>query len=156
MSEWKDTGESRPGMSGRKFLNNQGIDKYQDIIHLPHHISNTHAHMPAADRAAQFAPFAALTGHHEAVKETARLTDKRKELDEYCKEAINGKLQEIRERMETKPEVSITYFVPDAHKAGGAYVTAAGCVTKMDEYGRALYLEDGTKILMDEMIEIEG
>lgn len=156
MREWKDRGKSYPGMSGRKFLNNQEIYKYQDIIHLPRHISNTHAHMPVEDRAAQFAPFAALTGHHEAVKETARLTDKRMELDEYCKEVINEKLQEIRERVETKPEVSVTYFVPDIKKEGGAYVTVAGYVKKVDEYGRTLYLEDGTKILIDEIIEIEG
>ena len=71
-------------------------NKYQDIIHLPRHVSNTHAHMPVEDRAAQFAPFAALTGHHEAVKEAARLTDKRMELDEYCKEVINGDLLAIK------------------------------------------------------------
>ncbi|MCI8782732.1 MAG: YolD-like family protein [Dorea sp.] len=131
-------------------------NKYQDIIHLPRHVSNTHAHMPVEDRAAQFAPFAALTGHHEAVKEAARLTDKRMELDEYCKEVINGKLQEIKERMGIKPKVSVTYFVPDIQKEGGAYVTVTGYVKKVDEYGRTLCLEDGTKILIDEIIEIKG
>lgn len=152
----RDNGGYRLGMDGRKFLGNQEIYKYQDMIHLPRHVSKTHAHMPVRDRAAQFAPFAALTGHHEAVKEAARLTHGRMELDEYCKAAINGKLQEIRERLGTRQEVSVTYFEPDTYKEGGAYVTVTGCVKKIDEYGRTLYLEDGTKILLDEMIEIDG
>lgn len=138
----------------RKFLDNRGLDKYKDMIDLPHHVSTAHPQMPVPDRAAQFAPFAALSGHHEAVKETARLTDKRIELDEYCKAALDRKLKEIWQSG-SKKTVSITYFVPDVQKAGGSYVTAAGCVKKIDEYGRNLVLDDGTKIQIDEIIKID-
>src|ERR1035437_4752031 len=97
------------------------MDPYDDIIHLPHHISTTHPHMSAYDRAAQFAPFAALTGHDAAIAETARLTERRVELDEYSKADLNQRLCIIQDRMDEQPEVSITYFQPDQRKTGGAY-----------------------------------
>lgn len=137
------------------FTNQEEGYKYRDMIDLPHHVSGTHPPMPVQDRAAQFAPFAALTGHHEAVRETARLTSERIELDEYCKAVIDGKLQKIQEQLSKEPAVSVTYFVPDEKKAGGSYETAAGCVKKIDEYHRILVLTDGTRIPIDEIIEID-
>ena len=131
-------------------------DAYDDIIDLPHHISATHPHMSAIDRAAQFSPFAALTGYASAIKENARLTDKEIELDEYTKDALSDKLQIIAERMKEHPEVSITYFQPDDKKSGGAYVTAAGSVKKIGEYERLVFMTDGTAIPIDEIISIDG
>lgn len=135
--------------------NLKSTHQYDDIIHHPHHVSRTHPPMPVQDRAAQFAPFAALTGHHDAVKETARLTEKRVELDEDCKAILDGRLQDIQDRSGGDLVVSITYFEPDLRKAGGAYVTLTGCVKKVDRYERAVILTDGTQIPIDEIIEIE-
>ncbi|MDE7036776.1 MAG: hypothetical protein K2O98_02200 [Lachnospiraceae bacterium] len=131
------------------------MHRYDDIIMLLHHVSKTHPPMPAADRAAQFAPFAALTGHYDAVKEAARLTEERVELDESCKAVLDGKLQDIRRRLGEEPAVTVTYFVPDERKSGGSYETAAGCVRKIDEYERVLVLTDGTRIPVSELLEIE-
>ncbi len=140
----------------KRFMNHGDISKYSDMINLPHHVSRTHPHMQVQDRAAQFAPFAALNGHHEAVRETARLTDERIELDEYCKAAIDGKLKAIREQtnLREEPAVSVTYFVQDAKKTGGSYETVTGCVKKIDEYEKFLVLTDGMKIPIEEIIEI--
>lgn len=137
------------------FMNTSDMHRYDDIIMLPHHVSKTHPPMPAADRAAQFAPFAALTGHYDAVKEAARLTEERVELDESCKAVLDGKLQDIRRRLGEEPAVTVTYFVPDERKSGGSYETAAGCVRKIDEYERVLVLTDGTRIPVSELLEIE-
>lgn len=137
------------------FMNTGDMHRYDDIIMLPRHVSKTHPPMPAADRAAQFAPFAALTGHYDAVKETARLTEERVELDESCKAVLDGKLQDIRRRLGEEPAVTVTYFVPDERKSGGSYETAAGCVRKIDEYERVLVLTDGTRIPVSELLEIE-
>lgn len=130
--------------------------KYDDILNLPHHVSASRPHMPAADRAAQFAPFAALTGYDAAVRETARLTDARLELDEYEKEALNDKLRVLDENLESAPEVTITYFLPDGKKTGGAYVTASGAVKKIDGYERVVVLEDGGRIPIDEIAGIDS
>lgn len=129
--------------------------KYNDIIHLPRHVSKKHPPMPIIDRAAQFAPFAALTGHDAAIKETARLTDKRKELDEYEKDALNERLRLVAEQIDERPEIKITYFQPDDKKEGGAYVSVVGCVKKIDHYERMVCLEDGIKIPMEEIFEID-
>ncbi|QNO17624.1 MULTISPECIES: hypothetical protein [Eubacteriales] len=129
---------------------------YDDIINLPHHISATRSHMTAIDRAAQFSPFAALTGYEAAIKETARLTDERVELDEYAKDALREKLQIITDRIKEHPEITITYFQPDAKKKGGAYVTAVGSAKKIDEYERVVVMTDGTVIPIDETISIDG
>nr|WP_312372952.1 hypothetical protein [Lachnoclostridium sp.] len=129
---------------------------YDDIINLPHHVSATRPHMTAIDRAAQFSPFAALTGHGAAIKETARLTDERVEIDEYIKDALSDRLQIIADRMKENPEIVITYFQPDAKKNGGAYVTTISTAKKIDEYERVLVMTDGTAIPIDEIISIEG
>ena len=130
--------------------------RYDDIIDLPHHVSKTHPLMPAADRAAQFAPFAALTGHGAAVEETARLTEERMELDENCKAAINRQLTFLKKQSDKKPDVTITYFVKDTRKSGGMYVTGNGFVKRIDEYKRLVILMNGTKIPIDDIIEIES
>lgn len=128
---------------------------YDDIIHLPHHVSATHPHMAAVDRAAQFSPFAALTGYDAAIKETARLTDKRVELDESMKEALSNNLQMIADRLKEHPEIAITYFQPDAKKNGGAYVTVINTVKKIDVYERIVVMTDGIVIPVDEIISID-
>jgi hypothetical protein len=129
---------------------------YDDIIHLPHHVSATHPHMPVIDRAAQFSPFAALTGYDAAIKETARLTDEKVELDEYMKDVLNHRLQIIADRLKEHPEIVITYFQPDVKKNGGAYVTVSGRAKKIDEYKRVVVMSDGTVVPIDEIISIEG
>lgn len=132
------------------------MSKYDDIIHLPHHVSAKRPHMVAIDRAAQFSPFAALTGHSAAVRETARLTDKKVELDEYMKYALNDRLQIIADRLKEHPEIEITYFQPDTKKNGGTYVTAINTVKNIDEYERVVIMNDGTAIPIDEIISLEG
>lgn len=132
------------------------MGNYDDIINLPHHQSTIHAHMSALDRAAQFSPFAALTGHGDAISETARLTDARLELDETKKEELDGRLQMIREHLAMKPEVAITYFVPDAKKEGGSYLRTTGTVKKLDDMGHKVIMTDGTSIPMEDIYEIEG
>lgn len=129
---------------------------YDDIINLPHHQSDTRPHMPAIDRAAQFSPFAALTGYDDAVKETARQTDAKVELDEYSKAALNERLNMIQDSIDDNPEVSITYFVADKKKSGGAYITAFGTVKKIDEYEHAVLMRNGTKIPIDDISDISG
>ncbi|MEG1458250.1 MAG: hypothetical protein RSJ40_02985 [Acetivibrio sp.] len=129
---------------------------YDDIINLVHPVSKKHPPMPRMDRAAQFAPFAALTGYEDAVKETARLTDRRKELDEGEQDMLREKLNLVVAQIEECPEITITYFKPDEKKDGGAYLTATGYVKKIDEYQRTLYLTDGTKIAIEEIFEIES
>ena len=131
-------------------------EPYDDIIGLPHPMSNKHPQMTLIDRAAQFSPFAALTGYEGAVKETARLTDERLELDEYEKEILNGKLQLIAERLSERPEAEITYFQPDERKAGGAYVSAAGTVKKLLTHEHIVIMEDGTRIPIEDISEIKG
>lgn len=130
------------------------MGKYDDIIDLPHHISKKHPQMSLEARAAQFAPFAALTGYDDAVKETARLTNERIDLDEEAKMMLDAKLQVIREQLSEKPLVTITYFVPDAKKDGGKYVTTAGNVKKIDDYKHLIILDNGVEIPIDEIIDI--
>lgn len=130
--------------------------RYDDIINLPHHVSALHPAMPVADRAAQFMPFAALTGHGEAIRETGRLTADRPELESDFMEGLDGKLQYLKERIAGHPEISVTYFRPDARKAGGAYVTVTGRVRKLDLYERVLLMEDGTGIRVEEVMGMEG
>lgn len=127
---------------------------YDDILYLPHHVSPQRAHMPMSDRAAQFSPFAALTGYEAAIKETARLTDERRQLDENEKEILNGKLQAIAEHLKERPQITITYFKPDERKSGGAYVTVTGTVIKMNMYRRTVIMENGLEISVDDMFEI--
>lgn len=127
--------------------------KYDDIIHLPHHVSRKHPQMSAMDRAAQFSPFSALTGLEAQMDETARLTTERLELDEYAKESLNETLHQM---AEYKGKVTVTYFVPDEHKEGGAYETKTAVMKKLDEYHGLLILDDETKIPLEDIYEING
>lgn len=129
---------------------------YDDIIELPHHVSAAHPHIPMSDRAAQFSPFAALAGYENAIQETARLTDEKTVLSEETKEELNQKLRIISERLNEYPEVTITYFLPDAKKAGGAYVTATGYVSKIDLLKHCVYMLEGPVIPIDNIYEIKG
>lgn len=131
------------------------MNPYDDIINLLHHTSTSRPHMSAHDRAAQFSPFAALTGYDAAITETGRLTDKRVELDEYRKADLNERLCKIQDQMDEQPEVSITYFQPDKKKSGGAYITVTGCVKKIDAYERTVVMQDDTNIPIDGIFEIE-
>ena len=128
--------------------------RYDDMIDLPHHVSKKHPQMPLMDRAAQFAPFAALTGHESAIKETARLTEEEIELDENSKELLDLRLQELQEHLPEQPEVTVTYFCPDEKKAGGAYETVTGRVKKVDAYVGELVFADGRRIALGTIIEL--
>jgi len=130
-------------------------DQYDDIINMPHHVSSTRPRMSAIDRAAQFSPFAALTGYDVSIKESARLTGERLELDDSQKEDIGDKLRFVTEQLDADTEIRITYFLPDARKAGGEYVTVSGAVKKIDEYERMIILIDGKQIPIDEVIDVD-
>ena len=130
--------------------------KYDEIIKLPHHVSKTRPQMPMSDRAAQFAPFAALTGYDSAIKETERLTDERIELDEEALTALNMRYQLLMDALDEEPKVEITYFEPDARKAGGEYVSVIGAVKKVDDFERLITMQDGTKIPMGDVLSIDG
>jgi len=131
-------------------------DKYDDIINMPHHKSAKHPQMSMINRAAQFSPFAALTGHGEAIKETARLTDERVELDESVKAAIDERLQYIEENIKSKPTATVTYFEPDDRKEGGEYVTVTGKVRKIDSAANCIIMTNGMIIPICEIFNIEG
>lgn len=128
--------------------------RYDDIIDLPHPVSRKHPQMPLLDRAAQFAPFAALTGHEAAIKETARLTEEEIELDESSKELLDFRLQQLQEHLPEQPEVTVTYFCPDETKSGGAYETVTGSVKKVDSYAGELVFTDGRRIGLGMIIEL--
>ena len=130
--------------------------KYADIINQSRPISPKHPPMSMLNRAAQFSPFAALTGYDAAVKETARLTDEKIALDEYAKSMLSDRLQMIAEHIDDLPEVTFTYFVPDKKKSGGAYVGVTGMVKEIDEFERIVVLGDGTKIPIHQIYEIES
>ena len=128
--------------------------KYDEIMGLPHHVSKTRPQMPMSDRAAQFAPFAALTGYDSAIKETGRLTNERIELDEDALTALNVKYQFLMDALDEEPEIKITYFKPDERKAGGEYVSAIGAVKKGDDFERVITMQDGTRIPMDDVYDM--
>lgn len=130
------------------------ISKYEDIIEHPRHVSNTRAQMPVSDRAAQFSPFAALTGYDAAVKETARLTDEWIELNEESKMLLDRRLHEVKNHIKEQPEVTVTYFRPDVRKSGGAYVTITKSVKKINEYERLIIFMDGSFIPIDQIYDI--
>ena len=130
--------------------------KYDKIMGLPHHVSKTRPQTPMSDRAAQFAPFAALTGYDAAIKETGRLTDERIELDVEALSALDMKYQLLMEALDEAPEVTITYFQPDERKAGGKYVSAVGAVKKIDDFERRITMRDGTRIPTDDVLSIDG
>lgn len=126
--------------------------KYADIINLPHHVSKHHVPMSMADRAAQFSPFAALTGHDAAIAEAARLTDDRPILDEAQKWEISDILQRAAD--DRSIALNIVYFIPDARKTGGAYAEACGSIKKLVPHERRLVLDDGTCIKIDDIVSI--
>ena len=130
-------------------------EKYDDIINLPHHISKKYPQMSIENRAAQFAPFAALTGYDEEVKETARLTKERIDLNEEVKEKLDMKIQMIKEKFTQRPTITFTYFVKDSKKEGGKYVDVTGIVKKIDEYKGLIILEDKTQIPISEILDMK-
>ena len=129
---------------------------YDDIINLPHHVSSTRPQMSMIDRAAQFSPFAALTGYDAAIKETGRLTDEKIELDDEALNNLNMKFQILFEKLDEQPDIAITYFKPDETKSGGAYLTTTDKLKKVDEYERIITTANGTKIPMDDVINLES
>ena len=130
------------------------MSRYDDIINLPHHVSTNHPRMSLHDRAAQFAPFAALVGYDDAVAETARLTESRSELDEQEQRELNAKLCELADHIQEQPEVRIRYFLPDTRKAGGAIVEVSGVIKKMVAADGTIVLADGTVIPISDIIEL--
>lgn len=136
------------------YSSNENDDRYGDIINLPHHVSKTRKPMSRQSRAAQFSPFAALTGYDAAIDETARLTDEKIELDEDMVNDINAKLQYIKDNIDECPEITVEYFVPDEKKSGGAYVTVTDEVRIIDEYERSLVFVSGKRIFIDNIYRI--
>ena len=132
------------------------MGKYDDIINLPNPTPTCRPRMSALDRAAQFAPFAALTGYEEVVAEAARLTDDRLELSEDMKIILNDKMQMIVDNLDKEPFVTVRYFVPDKRKAGGAYIEVSEIVKEIDEYERCIVMTDGIKIPIEQVRAIDG
>ncbi len=130
--------------------------KYEDIINLPHHVSPRRKRMAMIDRAAQFSPFAALTGHGAAISETARLTVDKAELDECEKSIVNEKLNMLLNLQELQPRISIFYFRPDNRKQGGAYLTAEGRIERIDAETGEIIMADGTAIPVNDVRDIQG
>lgn len=131
-----------------------GKGPYEDIIDLPRHVSETRARMPMRERAAQFSPFAALSGYEDAVRESARLTREKIELGEDAKAALDGALR--RAAADPDAEVSVTYFVPDGKKPGGEYVTAVGRIRRIDPVSGALHLSGGERIDAEDILDIDS
>ena len=127
---------------------------YDDIIALPHPEPRTHPRMSLHDRAAQFSPFAALTGHSAAIAETGRLTASRITLDESEMARVDDALQRLRELLPQAPAVSITYFVPDERKAGGSYQTITGAVRRIDTVNGVLLLTDRCEVPIADIFDI--
>lgn len=130
--------------------------KYDDIIHLPHHVSTRHAPMSMIDRAAQFSPFAALTGYDAVIRETARLTDNQNQLCEDAIKMLDEKIQLLNDQIDAHPTVFITFFQPDTRKSGGSCIEITGKAVKIDQLYQAVIMEDGTTISFDKIINIES
>ncbi|HOZ54569.1 MAG TPA: hypothetical protein PK993_00775 [Clostridia bacterium] len=131
------------------------MNDYNDIINLSRPNSKR-SRMSLEQRSAQFASFAALSGFEEQVKEKARLTSKRVEIDEEIKAILDMKLKVIKDRIKSNPEVEITYFIPDDKKDGGKYVTIKNTIIKLDYYNRKILTAEGTRISLDEIIDIQS
>ena len=131
------------------------MNEYDDIINLPHHVSKVHPKMSMMNRAAQFAPFAALTGHSEAIEETARLTDTQQELAEEDSDALNQKMTYLREVINEHPTITITYFEPDKKKAGGKYKSTEGQLKNIDDYNQSIVLKSGEVIFLKSILDIQ-
>ena len=123
---------------------------YEDILYLPHHISKTRPQMPMLDRAAQFSPFAALTGYDDAIKETGRWTDDKIELSEDAKSVLDRKQRYLIDMISSKPEIIVTYFLKDDRKPGGTYLTATGRLKYIDVHERLMILSNGAKFASTE------
>jgi len=130
--------------------------RYDDLLRLPHPNPERHPRMPISDRAAIFSPFAALTGHGAAIAETARPTDRRVEPDEDSRSKLNWKQQMLAELAAEQPEVTVTWFQPDEWKDGGSYATVTGRLKKTDGVERVMTLTDGTRIPLDDILDIES
>ena len=130
-------------------------NRYNDVINRQHPTSKKHPRMSNMNRAAQFAPFAALTGYEESIEETARLTDRRIELSEYEIEELNAKLNFIQNHIKERLEVAITYFQPDERKEGGAYITVTGKVRRIDEVNRVLVFENESIVWIETITGLE-
>ncbi|MCX4257768.1 MAG: hypothetical protein OSJ54_12700 [Oscillospiraceae bacterium] len=131
------------------------MGKYDDILNLPHHVSNTRPHMSMHDRAAQFSPFAALTGYDDTVRETARLTDEKLELTADRINDLNQKIAFLKEHAEERPEITVEYFIPDEKKSGGKYVTLLGKFRRIDEYNHNMVFTSGEEIPLNDIFEID-
>lgn len=127
---------------------------YEDILYMPHHVSTKHPPMPASDRAAQFSPFAALTGHDAAIQETGRLTDIQVEQSGELRALLDRKQQYLATL--EQPEVTVTYFLPDGRKDGGAYVAATGRLKRIDPVERVLILVGGQSIPLDDITDVNS
>ena len=132
------------------------MGKYDDIINLPHPTSQKRPRMSVQDRAAQFSPFAALTGYDAAIRETARLTEERIELNEYEQAVLDQRITLLQEHLKDLPEVTITYFQPDERKEGGKYRSLTGAVKKIDSYERQLVLADKSNIPIESILNLES
>lgn len=130
--------------------------KYDDIIHLSHPESVKHPRMARKDRAAQFSPFAALTGYNAAISETERLTEVKRELDENIKSQLDERIAVLKMQLEERPVVQITFFKADERKRGGTYITVEGIVQKIKEYEKVLQMEDETQIPIADIYKIDG
>ena len=130
-------------------------DNYEDIINLPHHVSTRHPQMSMMNRAAQFAPFAALTGHSAAIEETARLTESQQELADEDNEILNQKMTYLREAINEHPTISITYFEPDKRKSGGRYMSIEGQLQNIDDYNQTIVLKNGEAIPLKSILDIQ-
>ena len=131
-------------------------DRYGDIIGLPHHRSKKRPHMPVQERAAQFSPFAALTGYESAESEAARLTEDMAELSEDQKEMLDEQFGRIRERLKEHPQVTVIYFEPDKKKAGGRYVEKSGRIRRIGGCGERMIFEDGTEVELSRITDIRS
>ncbi|MBO7607132.1 MAG: hypothetical protein J6T28_05895 [Paludibacteraceae bacterium] len=130
--------------------------EYDDIIHLPHPVSAKHPQMSMRDRAAQFSPFAALNGHSDAIRETARETEDFIAPDESAQRELDQKMAYLLAHISEHPNVTITYFAPDKRKEGGSYQTMEKRLAKYDEYRQEIQMEDGTRIPIKSIVNIEG
>lgn len=131
------------------------MGKYDDIINMPHHVSTKHPRLSMEQRAAQFAPFAALSGFEAAIDETSRITEDRIELNEEEKLKIDDILQKLKNEISERPKITITYFVPDIRKSGGEYLTKIGNLKRIDEFRQVIIFEDKTEIPINEVVEIK-
>ena len=130
--------------------------KYEDMVYMPHHVSLRHPHMSRINRAAQFAPFAALTGYDAVIRETARLTDREIELTEWAKSDLDAQLRLLCQQLGQRPVIRVTYFLPDARKTGGQYITCTGIAAKLDSVRQLLILANGTEIPFENITALEG